>query len=312
MKTTIVLGDINLDIILSDLQHMPSFGREIEARGCTMKPGGSAANVAMMLALNDCPVRFFGQVGHDRAGAFIADELRTAGLSTDTLIFSNQKPTGLTVSLTYPNDRMYITYPGITEMMNLEGLCDSYIQDGAHLHLASYFLLKNFRGQMGGLLKRAKEEGMSTSFDPGGDPAGEWDLGDLEGYLHYIDYFLPNADEMMGITGCSDIREALRGFFESVRCIVVKAGAGGAIGRLDGNIDCFPQCAVDVIDTTCAGDCFDAGFLYGLTRGEAFTRCVQWGNFFGAQAVSTLGLPAQKIDDFLSSMKGETEPEVEN
>jgi sugar/nucleoside kinase (ribokinase family) len=303
------MGDINLDIILSDVQHMPELGREIEARGCTMKPGGSAANVAMMLALNGCPVRFYGQVGRDRAGDILAEGLRTYGLSTDTLASSPRKPTGLTVSLTFPDDRMYVTYPGTTEIMGLGELEDTYVQPGAHLHLASYFLLKKLKSQMGGILKRAKKAGMSTSLDPGGDPAGEWDMGELEGYFSYIDYFMPNADEMMGMTGRRDTGEALRGFIDSVQCVVVKTGADGAAARCEGGIDAFPPYEANVIDTTCAGDCFDAGFLYGLSRGEEFKRCVQWGNRFGAQAVSSLGLPDRPIEDFLTAIQGNGTPE---
>jgi len=296
-----VLGDLNLDIILSGLEGLPSFGEETLASGCVMKPGGSAANVAIMLAVNDCPVRLFAQVGNDQAGKFLLQDLLTFGIDTETISVSKQGATGLTVSLTFPKDRMYITHPGIVRTTSRKHLVDRYIEPHTHLHLTSYFLQAALRREIGTILRSAKTAGMSTSLDPGGDTNGQWDISDLREHLQFLDYFMPNSDEIRAMTDRDEVHAALRAFPEKAQATIVKAGAHGALTRYHGEIEEYPAIPVNVLDTTCAGDCFDAGFLFGLYRGETFQSAVQKGLQFGAQAVSTLGLPSEDIDHFLSS-----------
>jgi sugar/nucleoside kinase (ribokinase family) len=179
---------------------------------------------------------------------------------------------------------------------------DRYIEAQTHLHLTSYFLQDSLRGEVGNILRRAKTAGMSTSLDPGGDTNGRWDISDLKEHLQFLDYFMPSRDEIRAMTGREGLHAALRAFPEEVQTIIVKAGDHGALTRYHGEIEEYPAIPVTVVDTTCAGDCFDAGFLFGLYRGESFKSAVQRGLQFGAQAVSTLGLPSKDIDQFLASI----------
>lgn len=296
-----VLGDLNLDIILSGLEGLPSFGREILASNCVMKPGGSAANIAIMLAVNDCPVRLFAQVGNDQAAKFLLQDLLTSGIATETISISKQEATGLTVSLTFPKDRMYITHPGIVRTTSRKHLVDRYIEPHTHLHLTSYFLQAALRGEVGNILRNAKTAGMSTSLDPGGDTSGQWDISDLREHLQFLDYFMPSSDEIRAMTGRDEVHAALQAFPKEAQAVIVKAGAHGALTRYHGEIEEYPAIPVSVVDTTCAGDSFDAGFLFSLYREETFQRAVQRGLQFGAQAVSILGLPSEDIDHFLAS-----------
>jgi sugar/nucleoside kinase (ribokinase family) len=295
-----ILGDLNLDIILSGLEDLPTFGEEILASGCVMKPGGSAANVAIMLAVNDCPVSLFAQVGNDHAGKLLLQDLLTFGIDTETISISKQGATGLTVSLTFSKDRMYITHPGVVRTTSRKHLVDRYIESHTHLHLTSYFLQAALRREVGKILRTAKTAGMSTSLDPGGDTNGHWDISDLREHFQFLDYFMPNSDEICAITDRDELHAALLAFPKEAQAVIVKAGAHGALTRYHGEIEEYPAMPATVVDTTCAGDCFDAGFLFGLYRGETFQNAVQRGLQFGAQAVSTLGLPSDDIDHFLT------------
>ena len=308
MSKIIVLGDLNLDIILSGLQDLPSFGREILSRNCVLKPGGSAANVALMLALNECPVRLFAQVGKDMAGELLLKKLGEYGIDRSTVSQSPKEATGLTVALTFPEDRMYITYPGTVVRTRLEQLDDRYIEPGAHIHLTSYFLQASLRRDVGPILRNARETGMSTSLDPGGDTEGTWDITGLRKVLEFVDYFMPNSDEIKAMSGREELRSAIEEFPGEAEAIIVKAGSHGALTRIHGKIEEHTALKVRVVDTTCAGDSFDAGFLYGISRGETFQQAVRRGIEFGAQAVSTLGLPKEKIESFLSSHVSEEGP----
>jgi sugar/nucleoside kinase (ribokinase family) len=304
MKTVVVLGDLNIDIILSGVHKYPSPGKEILARRHVIKPGGSGANVASMLAVNRHPVKFFSLIGNDAHGKYIVEELKKYSLEVDKINFTDKQATGMTVSLTYPDDRMYITSPGTVSAAKLEDLARGYIIKGAHLHLTSYFLQRGLKPSVGKLIKDAKQNGMTTSLDPGGEPGGdpgvshgkitykEWDISGLREYLTYLDWFLPNEDEITAITGTSNTYEALLVFPDETD-VVVKKGAYGATARFKGSIEDFPGLKVDVVDTTCAGDCFDAGFLYSFCRGGSLSEAVSLGNKYGAHAVSCVGLPLQ-------------------
>ena len=291
MKTVIVLGDLNLDVILAGMEDYPCLGKEILAQTHLVEAGGSAANVASMLAADGCPVRLFSRVGNDSAGDYVVKSLEQRGVDTATIVRSNDQPTGITVSLTYSHDRMYISHLGTVTSTALDDLPDGYLCPGAHLHLSSYFLQQKLQPSVGRLLQEAKEAGMSTSLDPGGDPSGQYDMSGLNEYFQYLDWFMPNADEIRAIANTKNVEEAIRAFSPEVVGLVVKMAARGAMTRYRGNVEHTEGHAVPVVDTTCAGDCFDAGFLHGLSRGGSTADAVRLGNEYGAKTVSRVGLP---------------------
>jgi sugar/nucleoside kinase (ribokinase family) len=144
---------------------------------------------------------------------------------------------------------------------------------------------------------------MTTSLDPGrrvvrvaeGDGAetrdSAWDVSPLSPFFEYIDWFMPNGEELKGIAGAPDVARALESLSPKLNGVVVKLGPEGALTRQGGRTRSHPAAAVPCLDTTCAGDAFDAGFLCGLAKGLSLDESVGLGNHFGALAVSCLGLP---------------------
>ena len=286
-----VLGDLNVDLILSGMTVPPAFGKEIIGTERSMAPGGSSANVAIILATTSVPVRFFGCIGNDFHGDFLVSALQSYGMNTDTVARTDRDRTCITVSLTYPNDRMFITDLGTLKSNTLADFPAGYLADAEHLHLGSFFLQIGLRPAVGQLLEDARANGMTTSLDMGGDPADTWDISDLLPALPCLDWFVPNADEITGITGCSTVPDALAAFDQNATGIVVKAGADGAYSRCNGEIRHYPGTVVEVVDTTGAGDCFNAGFLSAICSGATLDDAVNRGNEWGAAAVRCLGLP---------------------
>ena len=294
MKSVIVIGDLNLDVILSGISKYPSLGEEIFAEDRLVKAGGSAANVAFVLASNNWPVKLFSSIGKDSQGQFILKYLEEQGLDTATISRCDD-PTGITISLSYPNDRMYVSYPGTVATTTLDMLPDGYLSKGDHLHLAAYFLQKALKPAVGPLLKKAKKAGMSTSLDPGSDPMGQWDISELEPYLQYIDWFMPNLDEILAVTKTNDLEQSIKKFPAQSPGIIVKAGPQGAITRFNGKVEHYPAQTLSAIDTTCAGDCFNAAFLLARCQDKPLEEAVRIGNRFGALSVCCVGFPDEKI-----------------
>jgi 2-dehydro-3-deoxygluconokinase len=102
---------------------------------------------------------------------------------------------------------------------------------------------------------------------------------------------------MLGITRKGNIEEALQRFPEEVACVIVKAGEEGVFTRIKCKIEHHPALPVEVVDKTCAGDCYDAGFLYGISKGLPLNEAIELGKRFGAEAVSVLGLPMHRIEE---------------
>jgi sugar/nucleoside kinase (ribokinase family) len=303
MRRVHVLGDLNLDLILSGLSELPVMGREILAGAHRFKAGGSAANVAVVLALCGASVRLFACLGRDAEGELALRDLRRQGLATRTITRLPGGSTAVTVSLTYPRDRIYVTAPGALASTGLSWFKKGYLRRGAHLHLSSFFLQRELAASVPGLLAAARRAGMTTSLDPGHDPAGLWQLGGLEAALPALDWLLPNAEEARALAGTDCLDAALGILAERLRRpggMVVKAGADGAWLWQGGQAVHFPALPISVVDTTCAGDCFDAGFLLGLCRGLSPPQAVAVGNRFGALGASCLGLPSREaVHDLL-------------
>jgi sugar/nucleoside kinase (ribokinase family) len=288
----VAIGDLNLDLLFSGLQALPAPGREVLAERCTWKPGGSCANTAMILKGIGWPVWLYGRIGDDRVGDEIVRRLAEMEFDTSTISRVSGIPTGITVALNSTEDRAYVTAPGAVSSLVLDDLKPGYIRAGAHLHLASFFLQLALQAQVGPLLVQAKRAGMSTSLDPGHDPTGKWDLTVLEPFWSSLDWFLPNAQELSAITGVGSPEGALRRFSHRVKGVVVKNGPLGALVRFEGQFHVCEVAQTRVVDPSCAGDSFNAGFLAGVCGGLSVEQAVQYGNALGAAAVSTVGLPS--------------------
>jgi sugar/nucleoside kinase (ribokinase family) len=107
-----------------------------------------------------------------------------------------------------------------------------------------------------------------------------------------VDVFAPNKDEAMRLTGTGTVDDALHVLRDLVDTAVVKRGASGASAVHDGrryDLDAVP---VDALDTTGAGDCFNAGFVHAYLAGERFSQCLAAAVACGAAAVTASGSSA--------------------
>jgi len=154
------------------------------------------------------------------------------------------------------------------------------------------------------LFKLAKTSSTSISLDPGWDPKEKWN-GPLKPALDQIDIFLPNEQEAMKITSTSTISAALQNLGRHMLLPVIKMGEKGACTIGDRGKITFPGFEVKSIDTTGAGDSFNAGFLYGYLNGLDLEDCLRWGCACGALSTMQIGgikgqPTAETVEHFLS------------
>ena len=150
------------------------------------------------------------------------------------------------------------------------------VASARHLHIASYHLLDGLRPGLPALVAAAHASGATVSVNPQGEVGGD-SGAELRALVPAIDLLLLNERE----------HESL-GVVDGP-LVVVKYGAGGAAAHTAGGVVRAAGHPVDVVDTTGAGDSFDAGFLAAWLAGESPERALALGNACGALSTRALG-----------------------
>ena len=287
-KRVLVVGEINVDLVFTGCRAEPAAGREVLADGFAMVPGSSSMICALGLARLGTPVRFHGKLGDDAWGAFCLDALRGAGIDVASLRPDATLRTGITASLSSASDRALVTFPGAIAALRADEVDDALLAGADHLHVSSYYLQRSLRPGCRALFARARAAGLSTSLDPGFDPEQLWN-SDLLDVLREVDVFLPNETELLAITGCARADEALAALDNGRTLTVVKRGRQGCSALDAGQWLEVPAFAVEAVDSTGAGDSFDAGFLHAWLDGRPLRECMRWGSACGSLSTRAVG-----------------------
>jgi len=283
-----VVGELNLDLILSGLPAKLELEREHLASDLTITLGSSSAIFTHNLALLGNRVGFSSAIGGDALGEMALEFLRDSGADIAGVRRFAGKLTGLTTILPTGSQRYILTYPGTMFDMRFADLDLAYILDAKHLHLSSYYLHRALRPQIPELFRAAKQAGLTTSLDTNDDPDDIW-ADDLEQVLRFVDVLLPNEREASNIAHTEDIRKAIEILARRVPLLVVKRGKAGALARRGNEEFRAVAFLVDAVDSVGAGDSFDAGFLHQFIRGAGIDECLRFASLTGALSTTRSG-----------------------
>jgi len=267
VKRFLVAGELNLDLILRNYLSFPALGQETLVEDVTLTLGSSSAICAAGLAKLANLVVFTGKVGMDSWGLQCLESLARLGVDASRVMRDAAVKTGITVSITSPRDRAMVTYLGAMAAMRADEIIAGGLEGFDHLHVASVFLQRSLRPGLKALLELAHARGLTTSIDPGFDPEEKWgrDVIDL---LDHVDVFLPNEVELRGLTGLRDPEQGLRALENGRTLTVAKLGGDGCAVMADGTFMRVAAFRVEAVDTTGAGDSFNAGFLHAWLGGQ--------------------------------------------
>jgi ribokinase len=274
----LVVGDANPDLVLRG-DVAPRWGQAeqlLDAADLTL--GGSAAIVAAGAARLGLRTALVARVGADVFGDLVLSWLRARTVDVTRVIVDLEASTGLSVVLSGAEDRSILTLPGAIPHLDPTDVDDATLGTVRHLHVGSFFLQPALAAGLPALLARAHDAGCTVSLDTNWDPAERWE--GLTDVLPLVDVFLPNAAELLAIAGVSpDSEDALVRAANVVAdqgpLIALKNGSAGALGWGPEGAASAPGEAVDVVDTTGAGDSFDAGFLWAWLAGRPFDTCLR-------------------------------------
>ncbi len=289
-------------------QRMPIFGETIVGSDFDMGPGGKGSNQAVGAARLGANVSFCGIIGDDKLGEIATDIYAREGVDMTYLRRTTEKATGVGMIIVDPSG-----HNGIILDMAANELMDAHFVDDVEAQIARSAILMTVLEIPVVAAARAVElgrrHGVRTILNPA--PAA-W-LGDE--VLRNVDYLTPNETELRILMGLPpDAPEAT----ESLACklhargvanLIVTMGADGAIIVTDDGVEHIPGIVVDVVDTTGAGDAFNAGLAIALAEGRPLIPAVQFANCAGAIACTKLGvIPSLgsriAVDTFYSNYYG--------
>jgi len=295
----VTVGEIYIDHVFSGLLNWPSPGEEIFTPNYLRELGGGAAITSCSLGRLGRRTAIFGVVGEveeawikTRLGEF---HVETGGLRRV------RGSSGVTVSVSVIGERSFYSYAGsnaqLGEYLSSKDLVDQ-LQQAAHVH----FAVPLERRFAEAVLPALKSAGCTVSLDVGWQP--EWYLQpeNLQ-TCREIDYFLPNRKEAEYLTGKERSEEVLLGLEQlGFTHVVVKLGAEGTAIRMDGEMLQVPSPSIDVVDTTGAGDAFDAGLIDAVLDGAGAQEMLR--------RAATCGALSTRAAGALNSLPNRTELEI--
>lgn len=290
-----VIGNLNADLVLYPLRGFPIWGSEVIASHMGWRPGG-IGNVLLCLARLGIRVSAIANVGDDAIGQELLSMLEEAGIDISHIERSLDVRTGISVCLGREDgERAFVTHLGHLKHLDIDLVLRhrEAWKEAQCVLISGYFLLPSlgFAGTRR-LIEEAHAESKRVLFDTGWD-VNEWPERSVEAVvqlLEGVDIFLPSFNEAQALTGETSPEGCLEALF--ARCpnqVIIKMGEAGSMAKTKEGI--FQQSAFPVLplDTTGAGDCFNAGVIFGLLRRWDTPKILRFANALAALVISRRG-----------------------
>jgi len=290
----VVIGDCNPDVLVLGSDVTPAFGQQEKlVERMSLEIGGSASITAVAAARLGLRVALVAAVGTDAAGSFMLDALGREGVDVTAVAVRDGMATGMTVALSRGGDRAILTALGAMDSLTAADIPVSLLSRARHVHVSSYFLLADALGPgLASVLSAARAAGATTSLDTNWDPEERWRDERLSAAIAQTDLLLPNEAEALALHGASvsSVASAAVGLMALGPQVAVKLGARGVLVGAESSSLCqvtLPP--VKPVDTTGAGDCFNAGLIAGLLQGLPLPKAAALGCATGALSTGALG-----------------------
>jgi sugar/nucleoside kinase (ribokinase family) len=289
----IVAGSYTVDLIFSGLDELPQLGKDVVGKDFKMTPGEAYISAVSMHRLG-LKVGWAADFGNDEFSRFALKSAQEEGLDESFFVTHNRSYRRISVAASFPNDRAFITY--YDPDPQVPAAVSAIIKSNAKL----LFIPGLYSGELlslGEKMIRAKKmqlvmDGNSSSGEVYGKTR---ESKAIQKAIKSTDIFLPNAQEARRLTGEHDLNIAIQRLGELCPLVVIKDGSNGSLAYKDEEITKVPAISVNPIDTTGAGDNFNAGFLYAWLEGQSIETCLKWGNIVGGLSTTATGGTTRKI-----------------
>jgi sugar/nucleoside kinase (ribokinase family) len=283
----VTMGVHVLDVLVRPVETIPEGQGGELVEQIKITAAGSAGGTALTLAKLGAEVRSAGAVGTDAVGEMLVGLLRDAGVDTSLLVTRDDVQTSASVLPIRPDgSRPAFHVVGANATYGPADVPWDELDGVTHLHLGG----PEFMGgeEAAKILSRAREQGIVTSADilAPGEGLLDW-IGPA---LEHVDYLLPNDDQVLALSGESQLEAGCRALLErGVGCVAATCGADGVLLVDPDGAERVPAFEIEVVDTTGCGDAFSAGFLRGLSLGRDRAAAARLGNAAAALVAQGLG-----------------------
>jgi len=281
-------GEAFDDFVFYALDRLPANGEELKTDAFSRSPGGGAVITAVAAARLGLRCAVMSGLS-DEGERLLLDE----GVSVRNLR-RPEEPAALTVALSTRRNRRFLTFDGMNDRLpdRLRRLLPR--ARARHVHLAFY--PRPCRPWLG-VVQTLRRRGVTTSWDFGWNPQLVRDP-QFRALSGAVDYLFLNRDEALMYARQATLAGALDRWRGNVRHVVIKLGASGS-RLVGGGVDVRAAAPrTRVVDTTGAGDAFNAGFLVAKLRGGSLHAALRLANCVGAfstrRAGGIAGLPPRR------------------
>lgn len=297
----ICLGDINLDII-APISRYPELGEDAYAEQPSVSPGGSAANTAAILTRLGVRAGLIGRVGTDPLGVEVLSRLASFGIDLSRVQRDPGAVTGLMFIPIVPGgERTMFGFRGANTRLSLSPMDREYVTQARLLHVSGYSLLASPQREAAfQAIAWARMAGRPVSLDAGLEVVRQQPEV-LAQVLPGLTLLLPGEAEAAVLAGRQEPEQAVRTLLgRDIRIVALKRGPAGCVVGGPKGIFAVPAFSVQSVDTTGAGDAFDAGFIAAWLRGLDLRAAALLGNAVGALATTRSGANPPDLDELRS------------
>jgi len=182
-----------------------------------------------------------------------------------------------------------VTYPGAMSIMGVKDIRPEAIAEAKHVHISSIFMQEALHRDIYEIVKLVKAQGATLSMDMQFDPEERWDF-DYAKILPLVDVFMPNEQELKGLTGQDSVEKAIEAVRPYINVLVVKMGSKGSLVVTKEGEKMLPAMLNrNVVDAIGAGDSFNSGFITAYVQGKDLEYCQYLGNLTGAINTTAAG-----------------------
>lgn len=280
----IVVGDAALDVLVRRSGPLVPDGDSRAA--IRTAAGGAGANTAVWLASLGADAVLVARIGGDPAGRQVADQLAVTGITAELAVDPDASTCTVVVLVDEHGTRTMLSDRGAAARLRPADLPAGALAGAAHLHLSGYVLLDESSRPAGvAMLAAARAAGLTTSVDP---QAASMVTDRFHAAIRGVDLLLPNTDELAALTG-STAPQSAAGLLADVGAVAVTRGADGACWVDRNGVVSVPAEPVESVDSTGAGDAFDAAVLVSWLGGGTPEATLRAGVAAGTAAVRQVG-----------------------
>lgn len=271
-------GKTNVDLLFADMPRLPKEGEEIFTDKFSLCLGGGVPGSMVTLSRLGVETKNVTELSDDMFSDFALSEFRKAGCEPINVYEGSKVAVNITAAAITKNDRTFWSYGNSETEVDENKIYEALMgAKAAAMH-------EGFPE----IYRKLKTEGTVIILDTGFIEG--MNLDSFKKHLEIADYYLPNRNEAILLTGETDPKKAAAVLKNYLETAIVKLDADGCL-IYDGNSYTYVRSIDEFVrvDSTGAGDAFFAGFMYGIMKDEPVEKCVLYGNITGGKCVTAVG-----------------------